>query len=88
MSEACQVESPQLPNIDSSTNFENAELAAQFNQLGLEILTEKETNDDPPAKRRKIFQDDDLFDQTASSLYSLLGAQKATDLDGLSQIAE
>jgi hypothetical protein len=78
---------PEVP-VDNSVNFDNIELAAQFHQLGLESSPERETNDGPPPKRRKVYKEDDLFDQTVNSLYSLLGAQKATDLDGLSQVAE
>jgi len=86
--EACQIVPLDLPAIDLSADFENIELAAQFRQLGLESLPERDANEDPPLKRRKVHKEDDLFDQTVTSLYSLLGAQKATDLDGLNQLAE
>ncbi|TVY28597.1 Protein kinase [Lachnellula hyalina] len=86
--EACQIVPLDLPAIDLSADFDNIELAAQFRQLGLESLPERDANEDPPLKRRKVHKEDDLFDQTVTSLYSLLGAQKATDLDGLNQLAE
>jgi len=85
--EACQFIPPEVPG-DISPNFENIELAAQFQQLDLESSALPEAPDGPPSKRRKVHKEDDLFDQTVSSLYSLLGAQKATDLDGLNQVAE
>ncbi|TVY82181.1 Protein kinase rad3 [Lachnellula suecica] len=86
--EACLTEAPKLPGIDDLAAFENPELAIQFNRLGLQSLPEQRHDDGPPSKRRKVRDEADTFEQTVGSLYSLLGAQQATDLDGLSQVAE
>lgn len=42
----------------------------------------------PAAKRRKISDEVDLFGEIIADIYDLLGAQRATDLVGLSQAAE
>jgi serine/threonine-protein kinase ATR len=86
--ETCQVAPPSVPEIDASTSFENSELDAQLRRLGFESPSVREADNGPPSKRRKIQEEFDVFDQTVSCLYSLLGAQKATDLNGLSQVAE
>jgi len=86
--ESCQVAPPALPEIDISTSFENLELDVQFRYLGFQSPSEREVDNGPPSKRRKLHKEANNFDQTVSSLYTLLGAQKATDLDGLSQVAE
>lgn len=40
-----------------------------------------------PAKRRKVSPREDVLKEVIEQVYFLLGSQKASDLDGLSQVA-
>lgn len=66
--------------------FDSAELEAEFRCLGLGFLSGR-VDDAPPTKRRRV-KEIDLLDEITGNLYSLLGSQKVTDLDGLSHVAE
>ncbi|KAK0105320.1 serine/threonine-protein kinase M1 [Cadophora gregata f. sp. sojae] len=78
--------------------FESPNLLAEFYNLGLHEVKPKkvesgndskpQVEDGPPTKRRKINDDVNLLGEITADLYELLGAQRATDLGGLQQLAE
>ncbi|KAG4443512.1 hypothetical protein IFR05_000985 [Cadophora sp. M221] len=82
----------------SCPNFEHPALLAEFQRLGLDQVKSKKTTlradaqvrieEGPPAKRRKINGDVNLFEEITADLYELLGAHRATDLGGLQHLAE
>lgn len=82
----------------SCPEFEHPALLAEFQRLGLDQVKSKNTTlradalphieEGPPTKRRKINDDVNLFEEITADLYELLGAQRATDLAGLHQLAE
>ncbi|KAH6705183.1 protein kinase-like protein rad3 [Leptodontidium sp. MPI-SDFR-AT-0119] len=90
--------SPQKDGMVSCPEFEHPALLAEFQRLGLDQVKSKNTTlradalphieEGPPTKRRKINDDVNLFEEITADLYELLGAQRATDLAGLHQLAE
>jgi hypothetical protein len=77
-----------LPSIDISHSFNSIQLDREFRQLGLGLDEHLAANEAPPNKRRKLHSKQSLSDEIIANLCSLLGSQNATDLAGLSQIAE
>ncbi|KAL2062316.1 hypothetical protein VTL71DRAFT_6582 [Oculimacula yallundae] len=78
--------------------FEHPALLLEFQRLELDTVdsmslvsrtnTPPRTEDGPPAKRRKINDDVNPFEEIAADLYELLGAQRVNDLAGLHQLTE
>lgn len=71
-------------------SFQNVELNSQFGKLDLQADLDHilDMEDSRPPKRRKIAGVSKPLDGLVSNLYSLLGHQAASDLDGLGQVAE
>ncbi|KAG9237915.1 protein kinase-like protein rad3 [Amylocarpus encephaloides] len=86
--EACHTRSSTTPELVALNSYDCVELNAVFVNLGIEKLRERDALDGPPSKRRKVRKIDDPFTEIVGDLYALLGAQKASDFAGLSQIAE
>ena len=84
----CQVDVPKLLDLSFVESFDSADLNGEFRHMGLEIIHQEELVQVPPAKRRKIRTEIDILGEVTTKLYSLLGSQIATDLDGLDQVAE
>ncbi|OBT63761.1 hypothetical protein VE03_06954 [Pseudogymnoascus sp. 23342-1-I1] len=80
----CQNIPPQIV----PTALENKALELQFQSLCFKDLPSVDNDNDgsPQTKRRKIAPRS-LLEEITEEAYMLLGAQKATDLDGLSHIA-
>jgi len=96
--QACGDNAPLQKNGIDSATFESPNLLAEFQSLGLHEVKSKsskskidlkaQVEDGPPTKRRKINDDVNVFREITADLYELLGAQRATDLEGLHQLAE
>ncbi len=71
----------------SQANFDDPALNAQFRQLGLCTELAVKSDITRPSKRRKISSDQSVLSDVVAKVYSLLGSQEASDLDGLSQVA-
>jgi hypothetical protein len=84
--EACETDMRKILDLNTSESFDSVELNVEFRRIGLDSFQNR-TNDEPPSKRRRI-KETDLLDEITADLYSLLGSQQVTDLDGLSQVAE
>lgn len=61
-------------------------LESQFRSLSFKSSFTVDNDDQPRSKRRKLIPREPL-EEITEQVYLLLGAQKATDLDGLSQVA-
>ncbi|KAI9793452.1 MAG: serine/threonine-protein kinase M1 [Candelina submexicana] len=78
---------------DHTLAFEDAELHKDFGHLTLEHEGEAGKESSPPRKRLRLLEQDGLsvkgpiFMELVKEVYSLLGSQSATDLDGLSLVA-
>ena len=86
--QVCQQKPEHLDGSVSCDSFDNLELNAEFRHLGIGSLRYRESVEAPPTKRQKLSIELDLLGEITSNLCSLLGAQKATDLDGLHKVAE
>jgi hypothetical protein len=84
----CNADSSNVPELATVDSYDSMELNAEFLNLGIEKLQNKSADIGPPSKRRKVERTYDSFDEVTSDLYSILGAQKAVEISGLSQIAE
>ena len=71
----------------AAVTFKDNSLSLQFQLLGLNQNDLPHVDIVPPAKRRKILAAPDLYEDIVGRLFSLLGSQTVTDLDGLSQVA-
>jgi hypothetical protein len=69
-------------------SFDSADLDVEFTRMGLDSVQHKEVVEVPPNKRRKIHVELEVLTEVTTQLYSLLGSQDATDLDGLDQVAQ
>ncbi|KAF4624113.1 hypothetical protein G7Y89_g14062 [Cudoniella acicularis] len=88
--QACGIEFSKVPTLTSADSFESVELEAEFRDLGLgnSAVDDQMVQNGPASKRRKIQEAPcDIFSEVVESLYLLLGAQSASDLAGLSQVA-
>ena len=83
---ACEINASKNATINTFESFDSIELDAEFRRLGLDSFHTR-AEDAPPNKRRRV-REMDLLDEVTANLYSLLGSQEVTDLDGLSQVAE
>ena len=86
--ESCHTWYSITPELVALNSYDSVELNADFVNLGIEKVLERDTLDGPPSKRRKVRNTDDTFSEIVSDLYTLLGAEKASDFAGLSEIAE
>jgi len=69
-------------------SFETASLRRDFSLLEIDSFRGQKIDTAPPTKRRKISNQGGLLDEITVRLYQLLGSQQATDLVGLSDLAE
>lgn len=88
LSEVCKVDLNKAPRLVTYDSYDSVALNKEFGHLGIDKTVPKTSHDGPPPKRRKVQETTQTYDQVVVELYSILGAQTATDLDGLSQIAE
>lgn len=88
LSEVCKADLNKPPQLVTFDSYDSVELNKEFGHLGIDKIAPKTSYEGPPPKRRKVQETTETYDQVVVDFYSILGAQTATDLDGLSQIAE
>ncbi|CAG8977250.1 hypothetical protein HYALB_00009347 [Hymenoscyphus albidus] len=88
LSDVCKVELSKPPQLITYDTYDSVELNMEFSNLMIDKVVHETSHDGPPSKRRKVEESNETFGQVVGNLYSILGAQVATDLDGLSNIAE
>lgn len=77
-----------IPVESAPTAMENKTLELHFRSLCFKDLSSvNDDNDDGPQTKRRKIAPRSLLEEITEEAYMLLGAQKATDLGGLSHIA-
>jgi len=90
---ACGVTPFALYNDNQADTFDNQDLFAEFQQLGLHenrILVTKsdDTDNAPRIKRRKIQNELSPLEEITSEICGALGLEEVNSLEGLSQVAK